>query len=67
MEMRRERKEVTFQDGTYSLKTIIYNMLLLDVHKNIFQEKGIQIFQTKFENTYKLKHLKIFEVLWTTH
>ena len=46
--MRREGKEVAFQNGTYSLKTIKYNMFLLDFHKNIFQGKQIQIFKTKY-------------------
>ena len=42
--MRREEKEVAFQDGTYSFKTIN----ILDIHKNILQEKFSQIFQTKY-------------------
>ena len=35
MEMR-GGKEVDFQGGTYSLKTINLNMFLLDIYKNIF-------------------------------
>ena len=48
MEMRRGGKEVEFQGGTYSLKTLNIRMFLLDIYKNIFQEKQIQIFQAKF-------------------
>ena len=36
MEMSGEGKKVDFQDVTYSLKTLTYNMFLLDIHKNIF-------------------------------
>ena len=36
MEMRSGGKEVDFQGGTYSLKTINLNMFLLDIYKNIF-------------------------------
>ena len=58
--IRKEGKEVAFQDGTYSLKTIDKHMFLLDICK----EKLIQISK---QNTYKLKDLKIFKVLWTTY
>ena len=36
IEIRRRGKEVDFQGGTYSLKTINLNMFLLDIYKNIF-------------------------------
>ena len=36
MEIRREGKEYSFQDGTYFLKTIKIQHVLLDIHKNIF-------------------------------
>ena len=36
MEMRRGGKEVEFQGGTYSLKTLNIRMFLLDIYKNIF-------------------------------
>ena len=35
-EMRRGGKEVGFQGGAYSLKTIDIHMFLLDIYKNIF-------------------------------
>ena len=37
MEMWRGGKEVGFQGGAYSLKTI--DMFLLDIYKNLFYEK----------------------------
>ena len=41
MEMRKEGKEVAFQDGTYSFfsKLYTFNMFLLEIHKIIFYKK----------------------------
>ena len=53
-ELRREGKEVAFQNGTYSLKTIDirYNMFLLDIHKKTNSD-----FPNKIHANYKKKIL----------
>ena len=64
MEMRRGGKEVGFQGGTYSLKTIYIHMFLLDIYKKIFFETNLD-FSSNFSHT--LKDLDLFKVLWTTY
>ena len=53
-QLRREGKEVAFQNGTYSLKTIDirYNMFLLDIHKKTNSD-----FPNKIHANYKKKIL----------
>ena len=61
-EMRRGGKEVGFQGGAYSLKTI--DMFLLDIYKNLFYEKE---FNFSKQNTHKLKDIGLLKVLWTAY
>ena len=72
MEMRREGKEVAFQDGN-NLKTINMTIfiednkhtahVLIDIHKKNSRKNTFRFFK---QNTYKLKDLNLCKVLWTT-
>ena len=59
MEVRKEGKEVAFQDGTYSLKTI-QHIFTRCSQKTYSRENE---FRFSEQNTYKFKDLKLFEVL----
>ena len=64
-EMRREGKEVAFQVGTYSFKTIsIQYVSTWDSQKYIL---GKNEFKFSKQNTCKLKDLKLFEDLGKTN
>ena len=59
MEMRRGGREVGFQGGTYSLKTInIQHVFILYSHKYILGKTNLD-----FQNTHEFKDLKLFKVL----
>ena len=63
--MRREGKEVTLQNGTYSLKTIDIQTCFYLIFTKTYSRK--KEFRFSKQNTYKLEDLKLFKVLSATY